>query len=143
MGPIHSLRLEFECLNQWLVEPPLVVIHACKRLGKRRKRFLMLSCSTFSQVFTSYCSRCTTFWGARTGHPIMSQKCSIGERSADLAGQGKVLKIRRQSRDICDKSGVRHYLVGNWSPDHVSLRIKQQASRWYQHIVDLIKMYEG
>ncbi|GFV79449.1 uncharacterized protein TNCV_279051 [Trichonephila clavipes] len=30
----------------------------------------------------------------------MSQKCSIGESSGDLASQGRVLTARRQSRDI-------------------------------------------
>ncbi|GFT01014.1 hypothetical protein TNCV_4054161 [Trichonephila clavipes] len=60
----------------------------------------MSSCDTFCQTFTSSCSRSTIFWGARIWCPNMCQKCSIGERSGDLVGQGRVLKARRQSRDM-------------------------------------------
>ncbi|GFT48843.1 hypothetical protein TNCV_178921 [Trichonephila clavipes] len=60
------------------------------------ERFLMLSCDTFCQAFTSCCSKSATFWSARIWRPTLSQKCSIGERPDDLAGQGIVLTARRQ-----------------------------------------------
>ncbi|GFY03855.1 hypothetical protein TNCV_1196351 [Trichonephila clavipes] len=50
----------------------------------------MSSCETFCQAFTSCCSGSAIVWGIRILHLTMSQKCSIDERSGDLAGPGRV-----------------------------------------------------
>ncbi|GFT07561.1 hypothetical protein TNCV_4045281 [Trichonephila clavipes] len=79
------------------------------------------------------------FLGTQIYHPAMSQICTIGERSGDLSGQGRVLRARRRSREM---RSVWSLALSCWklAPDEVPLGVCRMISTYHGAVKDVWRM---